>query len=72
MKYGQKKGKNYNLKKMWIIIFKVVIEKSFTLVKTNVVLKYIDENLMSMIAIHIYIKYHTNFVSTNTNNLEHT
>jgi len=57
---------------MWIIIFKVVIEKSFTLVKTNVVLKYIDENLMSMIAIHIYIKYHTNFVSSNTNNLEHT
>ncbi len=72
MKHGQKKGKNYNLKKMWIIIFKVVIEKSFTLVKTNVELKYIDENLMSMIGIHIYIKYHTNFVSINTNNLEHT
>jgi len=72
MKHGQKKGKNYNLKKMRIIIFKVVIEKSFTLVKTNVVLKYIDENLMSMIGIHIYIKYHTNFVSINTNNLEHT
>jgi hypothetical protein len=33
VKYGQTKRKKLQLKKMWITIFKVVIEKQFTIMK---------------------------------------
>jgi hypothetical protein len=65
---------NNNEKKCESLFSKFLLKEVSQLwkVKTTVELKYIDENLISMIGIHNYIKYHTNFVLTNTNNLEHT